>query len=400
MLNQTTQGHVVLRFKEPFTQSEIVRSFGEAVVRIEVSAQLPRISLNLSAEPDKSYIPSPDEVTFDLKIKNTGEIEIHDVEVLDWKGEIFHMIDRLMPGEEVSFEYKALIEPDKQYMFVARGRAGSMRQSFETSYVVKVSELKPLVEINREVIREPQPVLRYTIRNTGNVALVDIVLEELEVGIIARLERMEPGDTEQITDNLDLSRDRISNPILIAKEAANMTIYRYQAGEMHIRAGLAEDNPLVTIVLNVQPSYLQAPGTVNIECIIRNEGNVALKDVEIALKEKELIIGRLNEFKPGEQNLFELSDLGIELSQSLTVVVTAEDERGNKLVFESTSVEVSVEQRTPSMGLAQATEAARGSFLRTILGIIIILGILTAGALIYVMKGSFLPVRRKRRQVG
>ncbi len=150
----------------------------------------------------------------------------------------------------------------------------------------------------------------------------------------------------------------------------------------------------------MQPSYLQAPGTVNIECIIRNEGNVALKDVEIALKEKELIIGRLNEFKPGEQNLFELSDLGIELSQSLTVVVTAEDERGNKLVFESTSVEVSVEQRTPSMGLAQATEAARGSFLRTILGIIIILVILTAGALIYVMKGSFLPVRRKRRQVG
>lgn len=400
VLNETTQSHIILKFRDPLTQSEIVRSFNDAPVRVEISAQLPRISMNLSAEPDKAFIPHPDEVTFDLKIKNTGDIEIRDIEVLNWSGEVFYTIERLMPGQEMFFEYKALIEPEKQYTFVARGQIGDMQQSHETTFIIDISELKPLVEITREVIKEPQPVLRYTIRNIGNVALVDIVLEELEVGTIARLERMEPGDTEQITDNLDLSRDRISNPILIAKEAANMTVYRYQAGEMHIRAGLAEDNPLVTIILNVQPNHLQVPGTVDIECIVRNEGNVALKDVEITLKGRDLIIGRLSEFKPGEQSVFELSDLEIELSQSLTVVASAEDEKGNKYVFESSPVEVSVEQRTPSLGLTQAAEAARGSFLRTILGIIIILAILTAGALIYVMKGSFLPIRRKRRQVG
>ena len=113
-----------------------------------------------------------------------------------------------------------------------------------------------------------------------------------------------------------------------------------------------------------------------------------------------MTIGSLNELKPDEQHVFELTDLEIELSQSLTVVVRAEDTQGNEFLFESVPVGIDVEQRSPSLGLAQAAEEARGSFLRTIFGIIIILGILTAGALIYFVKSSFLPVRRKKRQTG
>lgn len=400
VLNETTQGYIVLIYTEPFTQSEIIKPFHDATVRVEVSEQAPVVSWNLSARPDKMYIPHPDDVTFDLTIKNTGEVAIQDIEVINWDGEIFHMIDRLMPGQEALFQFSSMIEPQKTYEFRARGLAQGMRNPVETTYSLAVSELKPLVEIEREVIYEPQPVLRYTIKNVGNVALVDIVIEELEVGVIASLERMEPGDTEQITVNLDLSRDRISNPILIAKEAANMTIYRYQAGEMVIPAGKTEGTPLIKVDVNVEPTRLSEPGTVDVEAAIRNEGDVALKGIEIVLKERDLTIGSLNELNPGEQHVFELTDLDIELSQSLTVVVRAEDAQGNKLEFESTPVEVSVEQRTPSLGLTQAAEQARGSFLRTIFGIIIILGILTAGALIYFLKSSFIPIRRKRRQTG
>jgi len=400
ILNETTQGHIVLRFNDPYTQSEIVQPLYNSTVLVEVSQQTPAYSLELSAEADKLYIPHPVEVVFDFKIRNTGEVAIYDIEILSWDGDIFHMIGRLMPGEEMFFEYKAIIEPEKLYEFKARGQVKGLQILVETSFTTKVSELKPLVEIEREVINEPQPVLRYTIKNIGNVALVDIVIEELEVGVIARLERMEPGDTEQISVNLDLSRDRISNPILIAKEAVNMTIYRYRAGERLISAIAAEAAPLVTVSVNVEPNRLLTPGTVDLESIVKNEGNVVLRNVEIVLKEKDFTIGSLAEFNTGEQHVFELADLRIELSQSLTVVVRAEDAQGNKLEFESTPVEVYVEQRSPSLGLTQAAEDARGSFLRTIFGIIIVLGILTAGALIYFMKSSFQPISRKKRQTG
>jgi hypothetical protein len=400
VLNETTQGYVVLRYTEPFTQSEIIKPFHGAMVRVQVSEQAPLVSWEFSVQPDKLYIPHPDDITFDLAIKNTGEVAIQDIEISNWDGEIFHMIDRLMPGQESMFQFSAVIEPEKPYVFRARGQAQGVPNPVETSYTVIVSELKPLVEIDREVVRDPQPVLRYTIKNVGNVALVDIVIEELEVGVIARLERMEPGDTEQFTDNLDLSRDRISNPILIAKEAANMTIYQYQAGEMLITARKANGTPLIKVDVNVEPNRLPAPGTVDIEAIIRNEGDVALKEVEVVLKGRNLTIGSLNELNPGEQHVFKLTDFDIELSQTLTVVVKAVDAQGNKLEFESAPVEVSVERLSPSLGLTQAAEQARGSFLRTILGIIIILGILTAGALIYFLKSSFIPIRRKKRQIG
>lgn len=399
-LNETSQGHIVLRFQEPYTQSEIIRPLYDSTVRVEVSEQMPAFSLELSAEADKSYIPQPVEITFDFRIRNTGEIAIQDIEVSNWDGEIFHVIDSLMPGHEALFRFSAMIEPEKPYEFRARGQVQGMREPVETTHTVTISQLKPLVEIEREVINDPQPVLRYTIRNVGNVALIDIEIEELEVGVIARLERMEPGDTEQITDNLDLSRDRISNPILIAKEAANMTIYRYQAGEMLIPANMTATIPHVTVSVNVEPNHLSAPGIVDLECIVKNEGNVVLRNVEIVLKERDLTIGSLAEFNTGEQHVFELSDLRTELSQSFTVVVRAEDTEGNEFLFESDPIEITVEQRSPSLGFAQAAEEARGSFLRTIFGIIIILGILTAGALIYFMKSSFLPIRRKRRQTG
>jgi len=397
-LNETTQGHIILTYIEPFTQLHVIQPFYETALQVEVSERTPAISLELTVVPDVLYLPHQDEVTLDLKLKNTGEVAIFDIEVLDWNDEIIQIIRRLIPEEEISFNYNVLLEPERLYELRARGQATGIREPIETFVNLTISELKPLVEIEREVINDPQPVLRYIIRNVGNVALVDIEIEELEVGIIARLERMEPGDTEQFAVTLDLSRDRISNPILIAREAANMTIHRYRAGEMLIRANVTRDTPLVTVSLSVLPNRLLAPGTVDIESIVRNEGNVVLRNVEAIIKEKDLRIGDLSELKPGEQHIFESSDIGIELSQSLTVVIRAEDEQGNNFEFESSPVEVSVAQLSPSLGLAQAAEQARDSFLRTIFGIIIILAILTAGVLIYLMKSSFFPIRRKNRQ--
>lgn len=400
VLDTSTQSHVILRFREPLTQSEIVRSIYDAEVRVEVSAQSPPASLLLVAKPDKEVLSRADEVTFEMSIKNTGEVEIHNIEVSDWENVIVHTIRRLMPGEERTFQYKDLIEAGKQYEFKARGQAQGIRNPVETTYITTITELSPLVEIEREVVEEPQPTLRYIIKNTGNVALVDVVIEELEVGVIARLERMEPGDTEQFTVNLDLDRDRISNPILIAKEAANMTIFRYQPGEMLIPAITTDKIPLISVDVKVEPRTLSSPGTVDMEFVVRNDGNVALKNVEIILKERNLTVGSLSEMLPGEQQLFELSDLEVDLSQSFTASVKSEDEQGNELVFESNPVNVSVEQRNASLGLTQAAEGARASFLRSVLGIIIILGILTLGGLIYFLKSSLIPMRRKKSHIG
>jgi len=400
VLHETTKGHIILTYIDPFTQLPVIQPFYETALQVEVSERTPASALELTVVPDVLYLPHQYEVTLDLKIKNTGEVAILDIEVLDWNDDIIQIIRRLMPGEEISFNYNTLLEPERLYELRVRGQATGIREPIEAFGNFTISELQALVEIEREVVNDPQPVLRYTIRNIGNVALVEIEIEELGVGIIARLERMEPGDIEQFTVNLDLSRDRVSNPILVAKEAANMTIFRYRAGEMLIPANVTEGKPLVTVSLSVLPNSLLAPGTVDVESIIRNEGNVVLRNVEVMLQGKDLRIGSISEFKPGEQQMFESSDIMIEMTQSLTVLIRAEDENGNEFEFESTPVEVSVEQISPSLGLAQAAEGARGSFLRIIFGIIIILAILTAGTLVYLMKSSLLPVRRKKSRTG
>lgn len=398
VLDETQQSYAVVRYTEPFTNFIITRTFSDRPVVVEVEEQIPVVSWELSAQADKMFIPETGDVIFSFQIANTGEAVIQDITVLNWEGRVFHRISRLLPGQEALFELQASIEPEKTYLFTARGNAQGVRSPFETTSSVTIARLIALAEIVREVVEEPEPTLRYTVKNTGNVALVEVVIEELEVGVLARLERMEPGDIEQFSTKLDLDRDAISNPILIAKEAENLTIYQLRAGEMVFPARRTESNPLVTINVRVVPMNLDAPGEVDIEAIIQNDGNVDLRNLEIILKERNITIGSLNELKTGESQAFELADYEVDLSQSLTVLVRAEDTEGNLVEFESIPVDVTVDLLSPSLGLTQAAEDARASFLRTVFGVIIILVILTAGALIYFLKSSFFATRQKRRQ--
>jgi len=398
ILNQTTEGHIVIRFINPIDQTEGIEEFHNARVRVEVSQQQPLFAWELSGELDKQYIPHPEEVTFRLLLRNTGNVAIEDVEFLNWDGTVVHSFDRLSPDDEVTYEYEALIEPGKSYQVTVRGNVNGMDLPVETTYTLQASKLEPLVEIDRKVITDPQPGLRYTIKNIGNVALKDIVVEELELGVIARIGRMEPGGSVEVIENIDLNREMISRTILVAREVVNQTIYRFQAGEMIIGATEQQGEPHVTVSIKVEPDRLEFPGTISIESTIKNESSILLRNIEVIVKETDLNMGSLTELKPGDDHTFNISDVNIDLSQNLTVLVKVEDEQGNEYIFESMPSQVQVGQRDASLELVQSTEEARESFLRTIFGIIIILAILTAGFLIYALKNPLSSMKRKRRQ--
>ena len=101
---------------------------------------------------------------------------------------------------------------------------------------------------------------------------------------------------------------------------------------------------------------------------------------------------------PGQEETFRLPQLGVEETESFTIVVKAEDQEGNDYEFTSEPFEIVVGLE----GLDDEEDAGsrgRVAVLRTILIVIILLIILTAGALLYVLRDSipFFQKFRKRR---
>jgi len=395
-VSATTEGHIILRFSEPLTNAEVIRPFPETSLLVQVLDEVPQASWEMTAQPDKQLIALSEEVRFDLSLKNTGNSAVSNISIFDPNGNVFHTIESLAPGQTSRFEFSSVIDADMDYEFVARGRVVGVQDLVETRATVTFGLISPNVLIERRVENRPETVLRYIITNTGNVSLVDVVVEELEVGQLARFDRIQPGGSQEVSIPLDTTREKVSQPILIAKEELNQTVFRFEAERLVIPAEGEGGEPLITISATSNPNSLESAGEVSIEAVIRNEGLVPLQNIEIVLKERNLIFGSLLSFAPGEQQVFELPALSLEESMIFTVLVQGEDDEGNTYVFESSPLEIRVGNLEPSLGISQAAEDARASFLRTIFGIIIILAILTAGTLIYFIKTSFYSKKKRK----
>jgi uncharacterized membrane protein len=407
-LQDTTESYLILRYKDPLSvRGDVLQEFPDARVKVEVEKPQPVYSLEVQGSVDKQQITSAQEVTFTLKVKNTGNVTLQNIQCTDWKGKTFYEIVQLLPGQEATAIYKATIDSAGKYTITCSGVPEDGAQKVQAHYTVEISRVEAMVEIERRF--EPQKAapgdtvtLTYIIRNTGKVALKDVSVDEPELGNIASFDSLKPGDEEVVSVEKEMDDDGIiSKTVLTAKDELTGAPYRYEADELLIPAQALDKAAHVSIDVEVDPPSLEKAGAVQVKCTIKNDGGVALKNIEVFIedlvKERNIGMGSMLVLNPGEEQMFSLSYLSVEQTSSFVVVVKAEDEEGNDLEFRSQHFEVAVGV-TDGAQNRHGSDSGKVTLLKVALTVVIFLIILTAGTLIYLVRDS-LPFFRRRKSL-
>lgn len=404
-VGQTTESYIVLSFNDPMgIQEKIVRPINSASVLVEVAQEEPIYRLEVSGDVDKKQITSEQEVGFVFTLKNSGNKTLVDIKGVDWNGNEFYSIERLLPGQEEPIQYSAKVSPGNSYEFTFSGTSPENGKKTEIVYEVEFPKIEPKLDISCEITPEEveagdKVTFKYVLKNTGDIPMVDIRVEEPQFGeIIAEFDRLEPGEEKSFSIEKELESDTESYPHVYAKDEETGVKYEF-VGELQEITVNEAGTPHLTVSLSADPDRLTEEGPVELTCTILNDGNVKINNIEVVLKERDMNMGSVLVLEPGEEQSLSLSGIEVDEDESFTVVVTGSTEEGETVEFTSPPCEVTIGEETGDSDEEQkrSGESSKLTFLKNLLAVIIVLILLTVAGLVYMVRDLGKGKRRAKK---
>lgn len=390
-ISESAESYIILKFDDPFSDNEkIERALYDTKLAIDVSRTVPEPKIAMSVKPDKSAIDGATDVTFNIDITNTGNVTLTNIRLTDWNGKAFDVRDRLKPGETYSAKFTGKIEPDKTYKISCTASAEGTDKGIGTFYEVKLGNAKASVEIDRKITPDAYKIgdsitLEYIIRNNGNVGLKDIKLEEpkWQGRVVGEIEHIEPGEEKTVSIRIDLTAPITSQVVLTGYNTVTGEEYRYEAVGLPIGGGGREKDTKIEIELKSDPEELEEPGTVVLECLIKNIGSGSLKNVEVLLKDRDIVLGSFVELAAGSEETIRSTALDVNETTTFRVVVKGINSVGNRVEYTSGPLTVEVGKATED---DDGKRDGKLAILKTVMAVLTLLIIFVAGTLIYTAK--------------
>lgn len=398
-VNQTTESHIILSFDDPMgIQEKLTYPMSSVSTRVEVSQEEPVYRLDVSGSVNKNRITSEEEVDFVFKLKNAGNKELLNVKGIDWNGNEFYSREQLLPGQEETIRYSAKVSPGKSYevKFIGTSPDG---KKVETSYTVNFDAAEVMLTISYDITPEEieagdTVTIEYFLKNTGDIALVDIRVEEPEFGQVAEFDRLEPGEEKSFSIEELIETDTEIYPHVYAKDEKTGDEYEFR-GELQIITVKKAGAPHLTVTLTADPDVLEEEGIVDLICTISNDGDVTINNIEAVLKERDINIGSILTLEPGEEKSLTLSGISVDEDETFTAVVKGYTEDGEEVEFVSAPCKVTVGGQLDG---EQGGRNSKLAFLKNVLAVIIVLILLTASGLIYMIRDMGKGKRRIKKQ--
>ncbi|WP_129722969.1 COG1361 family protein [Xylanivirga thermophila] len=408
VVNDDMESYIILGFVDPFSGKQVTREMKKTKVKVKVQKEEvknlnPKISI--SGKADKASIKDAQEVTFTFTISNTGDDVLKNIKCIDWDGETFFNAERLDVGQQISAKLKKQVQPGVSYSIRCAGTAEQDGRTVEAAYSTKFSSAVAQVEIDRKITPDQVNIgdtvrIEYIIRNTGTVSLLNIKLNENVWGEVGGLTKLQPGEEKVIVTEKKLEKNFISSPVLTATNGNTGDEYEYTAADMIIPVEGSEVNEAhISISVLAKPETLEKPGTVELECTIRNENDIPIKNVEIILKERDLVLGSFVEIGAGEQQIVKSPPIEVDQTEKFTVILKAKDTMGGAIEVSAKPINITIGK--DSNKLDEKDPYGKAVLLKNILIVIILLTIFAVGMLIYVLKmphSKFNKNKRRRRR--
>ncbi|NLY61995.1 MAG: hypothetical protein GX054_10915 [Clostridiales bacterium] len=388
-LDKTTKSHPILSFDDPMgINDKITRTVESATVEVEVEEKPVEKPLVISGRVNKSKVAPNEPVDFSLSVENKGNRALNNVKLVDWSGKEVLFKDILAPGKEATVIYTARVEPGVDYTFKATAVEEGTGRNVQDTYSVNFSGIAAELQITNRVTAEDIAVgdvvtIEYSLKNTGETTMVDIVVEEPEFGEVARFSELQPGQEETFSTEQIIEQDTSSHPRVYAKDKVTGNAYEFHGDFIEILINAIESHPLLTLRLTSEPETLSEPGTVDLVCTVINEGDIKIDNIELILNERTLYIGSILTLEPGDQETLTLPGLSIEEDTSFTVTAKGITYDGQEVEFTSEPYEIKIGEDIPE---EEKAENPKLSFLKKLLGVIIALAIATAGGMVYLIR--------------
>jgi len=398
-LDKRANGHIIVKYLNPLTQEEYSKEINEASVNIELNNVTKVTGIKLEGTPQVNAIPGETEVSFTFDVRNIGNVDLHNIELVDWNGVSFYSSPGpLKPGQAIPVTLKTKVKPEVTYTVTARAEVPGSGDTV-SSYSISLKKLDQRVEIERNIptgIVAGQPFeIEYIIRNTGNVALKNILIEEPDpqLGEVAIIDIIEPGREVVRKKEFTLTLDAVSAPVLKAVDAEMNKEYKYTASEIKITVQPAGVKHQLAMTLVPNTNILDKPGPIELECIAKNTGTESLYNLSFVLTdtdmEIETHIKSITQLEPGEEISIQIMPFKLDETKTLKVIVTALGIDDTTFTAESEPITIEVANTNPG---------GSTNILKVILIIIILLCLLIIGTLIYMSKDYFKKWFGKKRR--
>jgi hypothetical protein len=343
--------------------------------------------ISIETVPDISAIPGEATINVALVIKNIGNTRLKNIKVTDWNGEVVYSSPGpLTPADEITRNLTLKVKPDTTYKFRAEAEADEGTTAVGDSQFI-LSKLDPRIEILRDIptgIVAGKPfTIEYTIKNIGNVDIRNILVEEPEMGEVATINELLSGEELVKTVEFTVNDNVVSKTKLKALISDSGSEYEYSASDIVINVQPDGVKHQIAMVLHANTETLDEPGTISLECIVKNTGTEALNNLRFVLLNKDMTremgIVELNLLEPGEEKRLAIPSFRLEETEDFYIRVDGYDSENAKFTAESDTLTITV---------VNPGKSRNPNVLRTILIIIALLCLIIIGILVYMSRDS------------
>jgi uncharacterized repeat protein (TIGR01451 family) len=245
-------------------------------------------------------------VTYEIEVKNTGNVTLYDIYVEDMQAGLMEVIDVLAPGMSEGFTATVTItqemidgkcftntavaeireynetEPDNSARVVDYNVLLSSRDQVEVCFTQNPS-IQIVKTDNGAQVDGAGDVITYTltVTNTGNVTLTNVMVTDPLTGLDQNVGTLNPGasktvNTDYVVTQGDVDKGSVLNTALATGDSPDGEDPKAEAKE----ETPIERNPNIGITKVADRDFVRGEGViVNYLITVTNTGNVTLEDV-------------------------------------------------------------------------------------------------------------------------
>lgn len=269
-------------------------------------------TLTAHAAVDEPDMVAPEEVLVRLVIENGGDEPIGDVRVCRDSGAVVSELGPLAAGDGQLAFSEAITPTDTQleegaihYLVrytLGKDKPGETEKEQVVSAALNKLPAMPGVEFTRSLPvtscqQGEEAAIAYRVKNTGNVALTNILVTDQLCGQVGALERLEPGAQHTFLYRFTVEQTATSRPTLTYSHRATRETFEKELGEASIYLANAQ----LDIVLDADQSTVSPGAIVTLTCRVTNNGNVTYDRLRLSDQGLGELAVMSGELRPGKE---------------------------------------------------------------------------------------------------
>ena len=295
----------------------------------------------------------PEEIQVEVSLENTGRIPISDIKVCRENGSVVRELGALNEGESARFQ-ETITPTDTQLnegaipylVCYTLGKGGPLAREERRPILIRITRLPALpgVEFTRSLpVGDVKPgeeaAIVYRLRNTGNVQLTSLTIEDGTLGQVGALDRLNPGEQQAIIHRFTALEPVSSQPVLRYSHRATQDFFEAHLSELWVHPASEH----LEIALTADRSAVSPGDVVRLNYTVLNGGTLVYDKLSLS----DQVLGAMHRFSgrllPGGRLDFS-KQVALESTTTFQFLLEAISEGGSEVKASSNPLTIAVSQ--------------------------------------------------------